>query len=164
MVILNLSTWWWWWWWWCRVKVKFSHYRPNRPFGTQNVKASGFSRLLALCRVFILIFLRQTVSLGSTVLQPFCCSYSWCISLAPVLKILTFSIPVCICNINIKFEKKKVFSHILIFVLQMYVIINLLIVTQFKTSCQFDISWWDSPPGQSLHTSFKCCRKEKELG
>jgi hypothetical protein len=29
-----------------------------------------------LCRVFIL---RQTMSLGNTVLQPFCCSYSWCI-------------------------------------------------------------------------------------
>jgi hypothetical protein len=32
-----------------------------------------------LCRVFILIFLRQTMSLGNTVSQPFCCSYSWCI-------------------------------------------------------------------------------------
>jgi hypothetical protein len=32
-----------------------------------------------LCRVFTLIFLRQTVSLGNTVLQPFCCSYSRCI-------------------------------------------------------------------------------------
>jgi hypothetical protein len=29
------------------------------------------------------------------------------ISLAPVLKILTFSIPMCVCNINIKFERKK---------------------------------------------------------
>jgi len=32
-----------------------------------------------LCRVFILIFLRQTVSLGNTVLQLFCCYYSWCL-------------------------------------------------------------------------------------
>ena len=28
-----------------------------------------------LCRVFILIFLRQTMSLGNTVLQVFCCCY-----------------------------------------------------------------------------------------
>ena len=28
-----------------------------------------------LCRVFILIFLRQTISLGNTVLQLFCCAY-----------------------------------------------------------------------------------------
>ena len=32
-----------------------------------------------LCRVFILTFLRQTVSLGNTVLQLFCCYYSWCL-------------------------------------------------------------------------------------
>ena len=32
-----------------------------------------------LCRVFILIFLRQTMSLGNTVLQLFCCYYSWCV-------------------------------------------------------------------------------------
>jgi len=32
-----------------------------------------------LYRVFILIFLRQTVSLGNTVLQLFCCYYSWCL-------------------------------------------------------------------------------------
>ena len=32
-----------------------------------------------LCRVFILIFLRQTMSLGNTVLQLFCCFYSWCL-------------------------------------------------------------------------------------
>ena len=32
-----------------------------------------------LCRVFILIFLRQTVSLGNKVLQLFCCYYSWCL-------------------------------------------------------------------------------------
>ena len=32
-----------------------------------------------LCRVFILIFLRQTMSLGNTVLQPYCCYYSWCL-------------------------------------------------------------------------------------
>ena len=30
-----------------------------------------------LCRVFILIFLRQTMSLGNKVLQLFCCYYSW---------------------------------------------------------------------------------------
>jgi hypothetical protein len=32
-----------------------------------------------LCGVFILIFLRQTVSLGNTVLQLFCCYYSRCL-------------------------------------------------------------------------------------
>ena len=32
-----------------------------------------------LYRVFILIFLRQTMSLGNTVLQLFCCYYSWCL-------------------------------------------------------------------------------------
>ena len=32
-----------------------------------------------LCRVFILIFLRQTMSLGNTELQLFCCYYSWCL-------------------------------------------------------------------------------------
>ena len=32
-----------------------------------------------LCKVFILIFLRQTMSLGNTVLQLFCCYYSWCL-------------------------------------------------------------------------------------
>ena len=31
------------------------------------------------CRVFILIFLRQTMSLGNTVLQLFCCYYAWCL-------------------------------------------------------------------------------------
>ena len=37
------------------------------------------SSLSPLCRVFILIFLRQTMSLGNTVLQLFCCYYSWCL-------------------------------------------------------------------------------------
>ena len=32
-----------------------------------------------LCRVFILIFLRQTMTLRNTVLQLFCCFYSWCL-------------------------------------------------------------------------------------
>jgi len=32
-----------------------------------------------LCRVFIRIFLRQTMSLGNTVLQLFRCYYSWCL-------------------------------------------------------------------------------------
>ena len=32
-----------------------------------------------LCMVFILIFLTQTMSLGNTVLQLFCCYYSWCL-------------------------------------------------------------------------------------
>ena len=33
----------------------------------------------SLCRVFILILLRQTMSLGNTGLQLFCCYYSWCL-------------------------------------------------------------------------------------
>ena len=32
--------------------------------------------IVSLCRVFILIFLRQTMSLGNAVLQLFCCYYS----------------------------------------------------------------------------------------
>ena len=32
-----------------------------------------------LCRVFILIFLRKTMSIGNKVLQLFCCFYSWCL-------------------------------------------------------------------------------------
>ena len=33
-----------------KVKVSFSRYRRSRPLGTRKVKASGFSRLSALCR------------------------------------------------------------------------------------------------------------------
>ena len=40
---------------------------------------SSSSSSSPLCRVFILIFLRQTMSLGNTVLQLFCCFYSWCL-------------------------------------------------------------------------------------
>ena len=47
-----------------------------------------------LCRVFILIYLTQTVSLGNTVLQLFCCYYSWClyVSSVSVLNLLYFYI------------------------------------------------------------------------
>ena len=41
--------------------------------------SSSSSSSSPLCRVLILIFLRQTVSLGNTVLQLFCCYYSWCL-------------------------------------------------------------------------------------
>ena len=41
--------------------------------------SSSSSSSSPLCRVFILIFLRQTTSLGNTVLQLFCCYYSWCL-------------------------------------------------------------------------------------
>ena len=44
-----------------------------------------------LCRVFILIFLRQTMSLGNTVLQLFCCFYSWCLLLLLLLLLLSSS-------------------------------------------------------------------------
>ena len=40
---------------------------------------SSSSSSSPLCRVFILIFLGQTMSLGNTVLQLFCCYYSWCL-------------------------------------------------------------------------------------
>jgi hypothetical protein len=39
---------------------------------------SSSSSVSPLCKVFTLIFLRQTMSLGSTVLQLFWCYYSWC--------------------------------------------------------------------------------------
>jgi len=41
--------------------------------------SSSLSSSYPLCRVFILIFLRQIMSLGNTVLQLFCCYYSWCL-------------------------------------------------------------------------------------
>ena len=41
--------------------------------------SSSSSSSSPLCRVIILIFLRQTVSLGNTVLQLFCCYYSLCL-------------------------------------------------------------------------------------
>ena len=41
--------------------------------------SSSSSLSSPLCWVFILIFLRQTISLGNTVLQLFCCYYSWCL-------------------------------------------------------------------------------------
>ena len=44
-----------------------------------NILLSSSSKSSPLCRVFILIFLRQTMSLGNTVLQLFCCFYSWCL-------------------------------------------------------------------------------------
>ena len=41
--------------------------------------SSSSSSSSLLYRVFILIFLRQTMSLGNAVLQLFCCYYSWCL-------------------------------------------------------------------------------------
>jgi len=43
------------------------------------LSSSSSSSSSPLCRVFILIFLRQNVSVGNTVLQLFCCYYSWCL-------------------------------------------------------------------------------------
>ena len=37
--------------------------------------------VISLCRVFIHIFPRQTMSIGNTVLQPFCRYYLWCLYL-----------------------------------------------------------------------------------
>ena len=49
--------------------------------------------IISLCRLFILIFLIQTMSLGNTVLQLFCCYYSrYLISLVSVLNLLYFYI------------------------------------------------------------------------
>jgi hypothetical protein len=39
------------------------------------------SSLSPLCRVFIHIFLKQTMSLGNTLLQLFCCYCLWCLYL-----------------------------------------------------------------------------------
>jgi len=41
--------------------------------------SSSSSSPSPLCKVFILIFLRQTMSLVNRVLQLFCCYYSWCL-------------------------------------------------------------------------------------
>jgi len=41
--------------------------------------SSSSSSSSPLCRAFIRIFLRQTMSLGNTVLQLFYCYYSWCL-------------------------------------------------------------------------------------
>ena len=41
--------------------------------------SSSSSSPSPLCRVFILIFLRKTLSLGNNVLHLFCCFYSWCL-------------------------------------------------------------------------------------
>ena len=41
--------------------------------------SSSSSSSSPLCRVFILTFLRQSIALGNTVLQLFCCYYSWCL-------------------------------------------------------------------------------------
>ena len=43
------------------------------------LSSSSSSSSSPLCRVFILISLRQTMSLGNSVLQLFCCFYSWCL-------------------------------------------------------------------------------------
>ena len=43
------------------------------------LSSSSSSSPSPLCRVFILIFLRKTMSLGNTVLQLLCCYYSWCL-------------------------------------------------------------------------------------
>jgi len=41
--------------------------------------SSSSSSSSPLCRVFILIYLRKTMSLDNTVLQLFCCYFSWCL-------------------------------------------------------------------------------------
>ena len=41
--------------------------------------SSSSSSLSPLCRVFIHIFLRQTMSIGNTVFQLFCHYYLWCL-------------------------------------------------------------------------------------
>ena len=43
------------------------------------LSSSSSSSSSPLCTVLILIFLRQTMSLGNTLLQLFCCYYSWCL-------------------------------------------------------------------------------------
>ena len=46
---------------------------------TSSSSSSSSSSPSPLCRLFILTFLRQTMSLGNTVLRLFCCYYSWCL-------------------------------------------------------------------------------------
>ena len=54
--------------------------------------SSSSSSSSPLCRVFILIFLRQTMSLENTVLQLFCCYYSWCLFIVIIIIIITIII------------------------------------------------------------------------
>ena len=58
----------------CLMKNKFVHLHIIKKTTLLLLSSSS-----PLCRVFILIFLRQTMSLGNTVLQLFCCYYSWCL-------------------------------------------------------------------------------------
>ena len=71
---------------WCKEKSKLRPiYRAERNRGTLLLllllllSSSSSSSTSPLCRVFIRIFLRQTMSPGNTVLQLFCCYYSRCL-------------------------------------------------------------------------------------
>ena len=56
--------------------VHYNHCHRATAHLQLNILSSSSS---PLCSVFILIFLRQTMSLGNRVLQLFCCYYSWCL-------------------------------------------------------------------------------------
>ena len=49
------------------------------PNFSLSFSSSSSSSSSPLCRVFALLFLRQTMPLENTVLQPFCCYYSCCL-------------------------------------------------------------------------------------
>ena len=53
---------------------------------------------------------------------------------------------------------------ILITVYHIYVIIKVLVRTQFKTCWQFDVIWRDPSPGQRLHMSFRAVVEGKGGG
>ena len=54
-----------------------AHLQSN--ISSSSSSSSSPSPSSPLCRIFIFIFLRKTMSLANTVLQLFCCYYSWCL-------------------------------------------------------------------------------------
>ena len=58
----------------------------------KTILSSSSSSSSPSCGVFILVLLRQIMSLRNTVLQLFCCYYSCCFSLVSVLNLLYFYI------------------------------------------------------------------------
>jgi len=65
-----------------RVRIEPQHAAIHTTCAHSQTSSSSSSSSLSsspLRRVFILIFLRQTMSLGNIVLQLFCCYYSWCL-------------------------------------------------------------------------------------
>ena len=57
-----------------------------------------------LCRVFILIFMRQNISLGNTALQLFCCYYSWCFIIIIIIIIEFLTSQLWLGNIHLSWD------------------------------------------------------------